>query len=99
MEKPMSDYDVTITGVSLIGRPKPWSNGDVPKAFFTVQTRGFWIQGCLLVQRPKTNGWIAALPRGGEENGQRVIGCNDPQLMDTITSAAKRAFEALGGKL
>jgi hypothetical protein len=99
MEKPMSDYDVTITSVSIINKPKPWTNGDVVRAFFTVETRGFWIQNCLLVQRPRTRGWIALMPRRHVENGQRVVGCNDQQLIDTMTSAAKRAYEALGGKL
>lgn len=95
----MTDLDVKITAVSTIQNPKTWSNGEVPRAFFTVETRGFSIRNCILVQRTKTGGLITLLPRGEHESGQRIIGCFDPQLMAIITSSAKRAFEAIGGKL
>jgi hypothetical protein len=52
----------------------------------------------MLIQR-KSGGLITTMPKGELESGRRMIHCNDLQLLDTITSAAKRAFEALGGKL
>lgn len=94
----MSDYDVKITGINIIHKPKQWLNGDKPLAFFDIATRGFNIVQCMLIQR-KSGGLITTMPKGELESGQRVIGCNDPQLMDTVTSAAKRAFEAIGGKI
>jgi hypothetical protein len=95
----MSDYDVNITAVGIIKNPKPWSTGEVARAFFTVETRGFSIRNCILVQRIRTGGLMTFLPKGEHESGQKVIGCSDQQLMATITSAAKRAFEAIGGKI
>jgi hypothetical protein len=95
----MSDLDVTIVGVNRITKPRPWPNGDVPRAFFTVETRGFSIRNCILLQRKTSGGLVTLMPKGEHESGQRIIGCHDQQLLDIITSSAKRAFENLGGKL
>lgn len=95
----MTDYDVKITGVSIISRPQRWSNGDTPIAFFTVDSRGFEIRGCTLIKRKTSGGLYPVMPRGQTDTGQRAVFCHDQQLLDTITSAAKRAFENIGGKL
>jgi hypothetical protein len=94
----MSDLDVKITGINIIHKPKPWLNGDKPLAFFDIATRGFNIVQCMLIQR-KSGGLITTMPKGELESGRRMIHCGDSQLLDVITSSAKRAFESLGGKI
>jgi hypothetical protein len=91
-------YDVTITGLNRITKPKAWNNGDTALALFDVDAGGFHLKQCVLIQR-KSGALASSMPRGDIEAGPRMIYCHDLQLLDTITSAAKRAFEALGGKL
>jgi hypothetical protein len=91
-------YDVTITGLNRITKPKAWNNGDVALALFDVDAGGFHLKQCLLIRR-KSGALASSMPRGDMETGPRLIYCHDLQLLDTITSAAKRAYEALGGKL
>jgi hypothetical protein len=94
----MSDLDVKITGININTRPHKWDNGDTALAFFDISARGFDIKSCLLIKR-KSGGLIMTMPRGEHESGRRMIYCHDQQLLDVITSSAKRAFENLGGKI
>jgi hypothetical protein len=94
----MIDCDLTITGIHRISKPQTWAAGETPLAFFAVEARGFEIRGCTLLKN-KNGGFFSLMPRGQTETGARAVACHDQQLLDTMTSAAKRAFEALGGKL
>lgn len=94
----MTDYDVTITGIHRISKAQTWATGEKPLAFFAVETRGFEIRGCTLLKN-KNGGFFSLMPRGQTDTGARAVACHDQQLMDTMTSAAKRAFEAIGGKI
>ena len=89
---------MTITGLNRITKPKAWQNGDTALALFDVDVRGFNLKHCLLIRR-KSGALASSMPRGDIEASPRLIYCHDLQLLDTITSAAKRAYEALGGKI
>jgi hypothetical protein len=95
----MTDDTPIISGINIISRPKPWDNGDTALAFFNVLSGGFEICGCMLIKRKSGTSFFSVMPRGSNDNSLRAVLCHDKQLLDTITSAAKRAFEALGGKL
>ena len=40
---------VKITGINLADTSKPWDNGDMLRAHFDCEVRGFKLNGCLLI--------------------------------------------------
>lgn len=87
---------ITITGLSLVNKPKPNKGGNVILAYFDCDAHGFFLKGCALVRTPN-KGLVAWPPNMLSNDGLRSIRISDDSMRHEMMMRAREAYRALGG--